>query len=245
MSIYDEILWPIQQDIQREDERTYFGSSIMRYHHLIDFFQGRKGRILDLGCSPGHNTMILAKMGIKVVGIDLNKHYLAKYNPSWFHLFDLIFCNVERSDLPFRNDSFDYVLFTEVLEHIAIKKPSVIISEIYRVLRPGGVLYLTTPNVAHWTNIVALLLNKNIFWNPSNFYGSLDRHNREYTSPEVVDALTDGGFKDIQLDFYNAHSNWNSEMPKSIHPLMNFQTQKLGKIKAPIFNNTIIAVARK
>lgn len=140
MSLYDEIFPAIRQDIQREEEQIYFGSSIMRYHHLIDFFQGRTGKVLDLGCSPGHNTMILKKMGFQVVGIDLNKYYLSKYNSSWFQLFDLLLCDIERSVLPFKDACFDYVLFTEVLEHIAIKSPSEIFKEIYRVLRTGGIL---------------------------------------------------------------------------------------------------------
>jgi ubiquinone/menaquinone biosynthesis C-methylase UbiE len=51
--------------------------------------------------------------------------------------------------LPLESASFNWVLLSEVIEHLA--DPLVLVNEIYRVLKPGGFLYLTTPNYAsHW-----------------------------------------------------------------------------------------------
>ena len=77
----ENLLIAIQNEVLTEDERNYFGSSIVRYKHLLNFFVNKKrGLVLDLGCSPGHNTMILTKLGFRVVGINLNRIYQKKYN---------------------------------------------------------------------------------------------------------------------------------------------------------------------
>lgn len=245
----ERILLEIQNDLIGENEKIYFGSSIVRYKHLLSFFKDKeRGRVLDLGCSPGHNTMILTKLGFDVIGIDLNKFYLKKYNPNWLDKFNLIISDVEKVRLPFEDNTFNYVIFTEVLEHIAITNPVVIFNDIHRVLKPGGLLYLSTPNVANWSNLLSLLSNKNIFWSPEIFYGSLDRHNREYTSEEVIQMLHDAGFAKTTLDYYNCHSNWNSKLPKIFHPVARMATEinlLNGLIQVSQLNNTIVAFAQK
>lgn len=53
---------------------------------------------------------------------------------------------------PFENRSFDVVTAFEVIEHI-VSTPRVLLRESARVLKPGGVLYLTTPNVCAWAKV--------------------------------------------------------------------------------------------
>ena len=79
------------------------------------------------------------------------------------------------------------------------------------------------------------------------FYGSLDRHNREYTPDGVKKILINAGFKNVKIDFFNSHSNWNSHTPKLFRPFLWILTDlKInGKVKISISNNTIVATARK
>ena len=66
-------------------------------------------------------------------------------------------------------------------------------SEISRVLAPGGTLVLTTPNAARLENVVALLEGRNLY-DPYSAYGPYGRHNREYTRHELHQLLTHCGF---------------------------------------------------
>ena len=77
----------------------------------------------------------------------------------------------------------DVVVFGEVLEHMT-NDPMHAMREISRVLKPGGQLVLTTPNVARIENVVALLEGRNIY-DPYSGYGPYGRHNREYTRDEL------------------------------------------------------------
>ncbi len=100
--------------------------------------------------------------------------------------------NVETEPLPFANDTFDVVLFCEVLEHLT-HDPLRALLHLKRVLKPDGVLILTTPNVGWWRNIVHLLHGGNVF-DAYSAYGPYGRHNREYASSELRHLMELTGF---------------------------------------------------
>jgi len=81
------------------------------------------GDVLDLGCGPGLHAKAARAMGLRYVGIDIDGD-----GP------DLL---ADAHALPFRDGSFDAVLAYAVLEHLY--NPWLALSEIARVLRPGGV----------------------------------------------------------------------------------------------------------
>ncbi|MDH7514990.1 MAG: class I SAM-dependent methyltransferase [Bacteroidota bacterium] len=75
------------------------------------------------------------------------------------HLFDLHGLAEEGSasnHLPFENGTFDLALFTEVIEHLTF--PQVMVSELARILKPAGILVITTPNIFSLGNRLATLL---------------------------------------------------------------------------------------
>ncbi len=97
---------------------------------------GAGKRALDIGCRDGYWAKRLEERGYAVSALDLEP----QYQPALTH-------NVE-DGLPYRDGSFDMVWCTEVIEHL--HKPEQLISEIERVLRPGGRAVLTTPNSGWW-----------------------------------------------------------------------------------------------
>jgi SAM-dependent methyltransferase len=103
------------------------------------------------------------------------------------HNFD-----VETDPFPFPDGQFDLVLCMEVLEHLGLD-PLFMISEINRVLKPGGALLLTTPNINATRNIGKMLLGYSPYLYAS-FTLNHDRHNREYSPNEIHPLLVEGGF---------------------------------------------------
>jgi SAM-dependent methyltransferase len=104
-----------------------------------------------------------------------------------FHQF-----NVEGDRFPFDDNSFEVVLFCEIIEHLQ-NDPLKVLREIKRVLKPNGRLVLTTPNIARLENAARLVIGKNVCDRYSG-YGPYGRHNREYTRQEIGSLLKWSGF---------------------------------------------------
>ena len=106
-------------------------------------------RILDLSCGGGDTAEMLARLGYKVIATD--------YSPP-----PAMTPGIERvagvdlnAFLPFRTASFDAVDLVEVIEHIE-NQPQ-LIRELARVLNPGGVVLISTPNVLNLMSRVRFL----------------------------------------------------------------------------------------
>ena len=112
--------------------------------------------------------------------------------------------DAERDRFPYGGESFDTVLCCELLEHLTAD-PMHMMTEINRVLKPGGRLVLTTPNIGSLRAIAALLAGYHpgffpAYIKPSEDGASDARHNREYTAREVHLLLHDSGFEVAHLE---------------------------------------------
>jgi SAM-dependent methyltransferase len=119
--------------------------------------------------------------------------------------FPFAHVNIETEPFPYADHSFDVVLMCEVIEHFT-HDPLRALHEIRRVLKPGGILILTTPNVARLENVARLLSNHNLY-DPYSGYGPYGRHNREYTSTELSELLQFMGFDIDTLFTSDVHTN--------------------------------------
>lgn len=101
-------------------------------------------RVLDLGCGFGKNCLELRELfpNMEFYGVDL----LEKNTIPEFINYQKLDLNV--SSLPYPNDFFDAIMFIHVIEHL--ERPLFLGNEIKRVLKPGGRIYLETPN---WTTM--------------------------------------------------------------------------------------------
>ena len=108
--------------------------------------------------------------------------------------------NSERDRWPYEDGSFDLVTGMEILEHLALD-PYFFFSEAARVLKPGGHLLLTTPNVVSHRGVWKMLngiapYSFGIFVPSGGVYG---RHNREYAPPELAELGQGAGLETVQL----------------------------------------------
>lgn len=108
--------------------------------------------------------------------------------------------NLEKEPAPYADDTFDGVVLMEVLEHFTVD-PMYALVELNRIIKPGGFLFLTTPNIASWVSLKNL-----INWHTPYIYGLFerhhnpDRHNREYTVIEVERMAQAAGFGTERLE---------------------------------------------
>jgi SAM-dependent methyltransferase len=114
--------------------------------------------------------------------------------------------NVERDPLPFPSESFDAVVYCEVLEHL-VEDPARSLEHIHRVLKPSGELLLTTPNPARLINLWRLLRQGTIYDGVSG-YGIYGRHNREYSRRELIELLEGIGYRVTRCVTVETTSDW-------------------------------------
>lgn len=110
--------------------------------------------VLDIGCGDGSAAATAAPLlsGHRVVGVDWSQDALTRARA---RLPYAVRGELTGGGLPFRSGCADAVLFSEVVEHLV--DPDSALDEIRRVLRPGGHLMLSTPNLAAWYNRALLL----------------------------------------------------------------------------------------
>lgn len=108
-----------------------------RYARILRDHVG-PGRVLDVGCARGASLPILQGYGFQAIGLDISRAALGHAKTQ-----SAVCGALPRT--PFADSSFDGVLLLDVIEHI--RNPLDALCELYRLLRPGGVAIVTTPNV--------------------------------------------------------------------------------------------------
>ncbi|WP_239185484.1 class I SAM-dependent methyltransferase [Candidatus Nitrotoga sp. HW29] len=100
--------------------------------------------VLDVACGEGYGAAMVAETAYKVVGVDLSADVIQHAKNNYGHHPNLQFVIASCERLPFSDASFDFAISFETIEHIETQKE--FISELTRVLRPDGVLILSSPN---------------------------------------------------------------------------------------------------
>jgi glycosyltransferase involved in cell wall biosynthesis/SAM-dependent methyltransferase len=137
--------------------------------------------------------------------------------------------NIEEDSFPYADASIDVVLFCEIIEHL-LADPVHALVEIRRVLRPGGTLVITTPNVARLDNVCKIIGGENIY-DPYSGYGPYGRHNREYNKHDLYRLLTANGFHVEQIfsaDVHDRYADTYAQLEK-IKPLVRHRAADLGQ----------------
>src|SRR6266436_10298532 len=157
-------------------------------------------RVLDLGCGNGCYTEELARRAEFVCGIDLHMPHLQAFQEAIPRV------QGRGEQLPFASDSFDAVTMIEVLEHT--ESDAKVLTECFRVLKPGGLLVLFVPNKlypleSHPCHVGGLGIGPNIplvSWLPEFLHRRLC-HARIYTRRKLLSLTKSAGFRTWKVGY--------------------------------------------
>ncbi len=188
--------------------RDYFQTHAQRYLATLEMVpQARPGeRLLELGAAFHHLTPTLRRLAgyehIRCSDVWRGEPHAVRAvrgEGGEEERFESDNFDVEHP-WPYADAAFDLVLCCEILEHLVLD-PMALLSESNRVLRPGGRLLLTTPNLASAKAVAWLARGETPYcWSQFEPAGlPTDRHNREYTTTEVVRLLHSAGLAPLWL----------------------------------------------
>ena len=138
-------------------------------------------RILDAGCGSGRNMVLLARYG-EVTGIELSAASAAVAQRRG--VGEVVEGSVD--DLPFPDDSFDFAVSLDVLEHLDDDLRSLV--ELRRVVRPGGLLLVTVPAYPRlWSS-----------------HDDVNHHKRRYTRATLLEVAAQAGWEATRTTHFNS-----------------------------------------
>lgn len=149
--------------------------------------------VLDVGCATGYLAEALVNRGCRVSGIEYDPEAAEKARR---HLDHLVVGDLAAMDIAaeFAGRSYDVLIFADVLEHVP--DPADVLRRLLTLLRPGGSVVMSIPNVTHGSLRLALLQGR---WEYTEV-GLLDRtHIRFFTRRAVLDLLAATGLAAVDF----------------------------------------------
>ena len=186
----------------RDWHDSYVANHKVRVAHDLDIIRmhvDQNATVLECGSVPLLLTAAMSRAKYDMRGCDVApERYASAITRAGLNV---VKCNIEIERLPFADELFDAVVFNEIFEHLRIN-PIFTLSEVLRVMKPNGVLMLSTPNLRSLGGIVNFMLRGRAYSCTGNVYAEYEKlktlghmgHVREYTTREVVDFLEHVGF---------------------------------------------------
>ena len=162
--------------------------------------------VVDVGCGSGNLTLHSAEKCKLAIGLDPSESAVRFCNSINSNVHS-IFIPATGDALPFPDESVDVVFFVEVIEHL--DEPMKIISEIWRVLKKGGRVFVTTPNYAFPS-----------FWPPMEWLadqsrmvakmGGGEQHVQKFSPSTLAGVFQKAGFESLRLGTFYQFSPFAS-----------------------------------
>ncbi len=160
---------------------------------LIPMIEASRRRVLDVGCGAGRLGAALKALvpGREVHGVELVEEAARKARQL---LDSVLIGDIQTMTLPFAPESFDCVVFADVLEHLV--DPGAVLRKVRPLVRPDGIIVCSIPNMRHYTVLVRLITRG---WQYDE-YGLFDRtHLRFYSLRTMKELLTANGWEIVSI----------------------------------------------
>ncbi len=217
------------QAYQIDLDKLYYHKIIRAVHR---FSGNSKGRLLDVGCWDG----MLASQFLterEVYGLEGNLEAGERANQRGVKTQSV---DLEKG-FPFEDGFFDTVIAAEIIEHVY--DTDLFLKEIKRVLRPGGTLVMSIPNMASLSNRIRMLFGA--YPRNAEYRAGGAGHIRFYTAPVFKAQVQEAGFE--VLDY----AGCNLPLPMH-HPLIPKWLKKIAAFGGDYFPNLagqVILAGRK
>jgi SAM-dependent methyltransferase len=174
--------------------------------------------VLDVGCGDGAATSLAARCnpGHRMVGLDWSAGSLRHARRRGL---TLVRGGVEPPGLPLASQTADVVIMSELIEHLIDTDSA--LEEVLRVLKPGGSLLLSTPNLAAWYNRGLVALGIQPIFSEVSLRGVYGRPGRQvaghlhlFTRRALVQLLAARGFDCVVVTGARYH-----DVPAPLRPL--------------------------
>jgi 2-polyprenyl-3-methyl-5-hydroxy-6-metoxy-1,4-benzoquinol methylase len=176
---------------------------------------GKSGRVLDVGCGKGLLLRGLRERGWDVVGTELSEDSSLRAREAGIQVY-----NVAVKELPFEPGSFDVITIYHSLEHLT--SPRDTLTQLHRLLRPGGFLVVEVPNVGSWYARA---------FRDSWFHLDVPRHLYHFTPKTLRNLLEVSGFEierartvNLQYDSFGSVQSLLNRLLRRKNLLNNYNT---------------------
>jgi ubiquinone/menaquinone biosynthesis C-methylase UbiE len=181
-----------------ESDPEHADESSPWYQIVLQFLPPVQGkRILEIACGRGGFSRLLGSRDASVCGADFSASAVAIAKEKLLGhptLADRVtYVQADAQNMPFEENSFDIVVSCETIEHVP--DPRAAVREMYRVCKPGGTLYLTTPN---YLNFMGLYLIYAALRHPG--LKSSQPLDERFFFPQIRHFVTGAGWKIIRTD---------------------------------------------
>jgi 2-polyprenyl-3-methyl-5-hydroxy-6-metoxy-1,4-benzoquinol methylase len=226
-----------------DGDRKYFEAHERRYSNCLQRVAelSKPGcRILDIGSHYLHQATLFKLLGYDILGLDVSAFQELAFVKDRASRFGLRTCSIDALGegeflRSLGEDQFDVVLFCEILEHVTFN-PAAYWRRIYELLRPGGFIFMSTPNSLRWVNLISTIKRAVLLQGVGISVESVlsdvtyGHHWKEYSAREIVQY-----FKSLSPDFQvevrpYAYRKRPSTAPRSAKAIVQTALCKLGNM---------------
>lgn len=196
--------------------------------------QGRK--VCDLPCGAGAFSARLTTLGCEVTAVDLEA-----VEPFYFDVSKRVLADANRP-LPFNDGEFDMMVSIEGIEHL--ENPSAFVRECARIVKPGGMVILSTPNVdSYRSRRSAHLHGFHKYFRPVSAEHKMAWHLHPIDMTFMRGALRKAGLKLVEVTVNRLHGK--SVVSELLRPLFNRKLPHELRGPIPYYGEVIIYVLKK
>jgi 2-polyprenyl-3-methyl-5-hydroxy-6-metoxy-1,4-benzoquinol methylase len=196
--------------------------------------QPSRGRLLDVAAGSGIAAQALSDQGWEVSAVDISEELVEQIRGRG--QIEALTHDLAAEPLPFDDGSFEAVFAGEIIEHLV--DTGGFLDELHRVLAPGGIAVITTPNLASFENRLRLALGRYPIW--VEYELGDQGHVRAYTLPTLREQLQAHGFR-IEREL----GNWVPFLPQRLSDDLRAPVLARTGNWLPSLSQTLIVQARR